>query len=649
MFEEEFNQKKENLLKKLPDYLRAKGINIESSFKCLNPKDASKIPCMKYDPRDNTVKCFNCNADYNIFDLIGLDYNLTSFAHQFIKAHELYIGKVPIGFIEILKNLESETTPKEETSFQPLFEIAHDDNEGIRPQFGFADAPSENIEMPKAGFEKSASFNEISPFDEARLRPFPHAQGAASNNTIVSNISGQSAFGTASAGASLSQFGQSLNPSTRDANQVQRKFGDQFSSPFQVQNTDTIYDYTEYIEKCAQAVSLTDYFKNRGLSESVIRRFKLGYDESYEAELDKITGVQKIWKAAVIPYGTHGFCIRNTDLNANNSNERYKKKGSIDIFNHEVLEMKGDIFIAEGEFDALSLETLGHRALGLGGAGNVRPLIELIKNCGQEHFFYICLDNDSAGSEATNKIANALYDLHYQFKIVNLAHPYKDINEALYTAPEVLKSRLNNLNSILEFHFDTVNPETTPLKYVSGDMDMNLGTLSKCLYSVSGSPQVLRRFEKEIVALSSNSILYASSSSQCRYFSNIISSGNEIGYKSINIEQIRLLDLDESNIFKNLKEGIDSLILRGISNFSLILDLCPFDKKSVESCLKQLSSQGNDLNITVLALCKASDTELAEAYSLQNISLCLNSNGDYKCETLDSNGVPCEFIVSNGI
>ncbi len=80
--------------------------------------------------------------------------------------------------------------------------------------------------------------------------------------------------------------------------------------------------------------------------------------KTFKQKLTRFTGQKSYWKAAIIPYGIHGYCVRNTDLSANSSNERYKKKGIFDIYNHEALEQKGTIFITEGEFDALSLETL---------------------------------------------------------------------------------------------------------------------------------------------------------------------------------------------------------------------------------------------------------------------------------------------------
>ncbi len=45
---------------------------------------------MKFDLKRNKVHCFSCNADYDIFDLIGIDYNITDCKKIFEKAYEIY-------------------------------------------------------------------------------------------------------------------------------------------------------------------------------------------------------------------------------------------------------------------------------------------------------------------------------------------------------------------------------------------------------------------------------------------------------------------------------------------------------------------------------------------------------------------------------
>lgn len=74
----------------LDDYLRGKGINTRTPFKCLNPEHEDRHPSMSYDRNRNRCKCFSCGATYDIFDLIGMDYGLTDQKDIFNKAYELY-------------------------------------------------------------------------------------------------------------------------------------------------------------------------------------------------------------------------------------------------------------------------------------------------------------------------------------------------------------------------------------------------------------------------------------------------------------------------------------------------------------------------------------------------------------------------------
>lgn len=74
----------------LEDYLRAKGINTNNNFNCLNPEHQDKHPSMSYDKQRKRCKCFSCGASYDIFDLIGIDYGLQDHKDIFAKAYDLY-------------------------------------------------------------------------------------------------------------------------------------------------------------------------------------------------------------------------------------------------------------------------------------------------------------------------------------------------------------------------------------------------------------------------------------------------------------------------------------------------------------------------------------------------------------------------------
>jgi hypothetical protein len=84
------NDIKERLKLKLPDYLDNRGIKLRRKFNCLNPDHDDKNPSMSYDKKRNKVHCFSCNATYDLFELIGIEYGLTSFSEQFSKACEIF-------------------------------------------------------------------------------------------------------------------------------------------------------------------------------------------------------------------------------------------------------------------------------------------------------------------------------------------------------------------------------------------------------------------------------------------------------------------------------------------------------------------------------------------------------------------------------
>lgn len=71
-------QVKEKVKDHLKDYLEGKGINTTKPFNCLNPVHDDQHPSMSYDSKRNIVKCFSCNASYDLISLYAIDNNLDS-------------------------------------------------------------------------------------------------------------------------------------------------------------------------------------------------------------------------------------------------------------------------------------------------------------------------------------------------------------------------------------------------------------------------------------------------------------------------------------------------------------------------------------------------------------------------------------------
>lgn len=85
---------KELLKNKLCDYLEQQhGIKqpTQHHFNCLNPEHEDKHPSMIVNKNEPTYcKCFSCGANYDIFQLIGIDYKIDDYKQQYKKACELF-------------------------------------------------------------------------------------------------------------------------------------------------------------------------------------------------------------------------------------------------------------------------------------------------------------------------------------------------------------------------------------------------------------------------------------------------------------------------------------------------------------------------------------------------------------------------------
>lgn len=68
------------------------GVPTNRNFKCLNPNHDDDKPSMGYDKKQCRAHCFGCGESYDIFDLVGLYYNIKDKGEQFKKVQELYGG-----------------------------------------------------------------------------------------------------------------------------------------------------------------------------------------------------------------------------------------------------------------------------------------------------------------------------------------------------------------------------------------------------------------------------------------------------------------------------------------------------------------------------------------------------------------------------
>ena len=297
-------QAKDYIKEQLESYLQGQDIDTSKHFRCLNPDHEDKNPSMSYDPTREKVHCFSCGEEYDILDLIGIDYNLNTFSEQFNKACQIF--SIPLN--EEFKNI-----PKTE--------------------------------------QKQAA-------------------------------------------------------------------------PQKVEK-----DQKEYINKSYSIRGETDYPQQRGLTQTTIDHFKLGYDPTFNA------GGGKTWQALIIPTSNSSFTARNIDPKADKK-DRIRKTGSSPLFNLEALKGNKPVFIVEGEIDAMSIHEVGGQAIGLGSTSNHQRLINYLKENPPKKPILLALDRDEAGIDTTDKIQKGLLDLEIPFFDVDIAGDHKDPNEALLANKE---------------------------------------------------------------------------------------------------------------------------------------------------------------------------------------------------------------------
>lgn len=207
----------------------------------------------------------------------------------------------------------------------------------------------------------------------------------------------------------------------------------------------------KYIKTCSSRIRETDYFHQRGVSEEVIDRFRLGYDPNFTHG----TGGM-IWKAVIIPTGDGSYTARNTNLTADKKN-RIRKGGGSRIFNSTSLNSGKPIFIVEGEIDALSIISCGAEAVALGSISNTAKFLSILKETRPVSPLILSLDNDVEGKNASARIHEELTTMDIPHIVSNISLDYKDPNEALLRERKAVEEAIEK--AVLESDEERIEKE----------------------------------------------------------------------------------------------------------------------------------------------------------------------------------------------
>lgn len=231
-------------------------------------------------------------------------------------------------------------------------------------------------------------------------------------------------------------------------------------------------------ESFHQHIHQTTYFQDRGISQEVIDRFKLGYDPST--------------KQVIMPVKGEFYIRRSTDPMAQNK-DRYRLPAGIkkELFNAEALSQKKPVFITEGIIDALSIITAGHEALALPAATDINLLEDEIKKQNEAKTvlpeLILCLDNDEAGQKAAHELSEYLKKNKLPHSAAIIPKEYKDANGYLKASKSAFKGFLSDAiegedNTSLSFHVLSIQNANNLDFYIPTGFDKLDSSLDRGLY-----------------------------------------------------------------------------------------------------------------------------------------------------------------------
>lgn len=193
-------------------------------------------------------------------------------------------------------------------------------------------------------------------------------------------------------------------------------------------------NYIEFYKKANSNIGNTTYAKDRGLSDSILSRFKIGFVEDWKHPNapENVTGSPRL----IIPVTQTSYLARDTRKDIPEYQKQYAKTkvGGSNIFNGRAFIEHGDrpIFVVEGEIDALSIMEVGGLAVGLGSTSNAKKLAELVKGKELARPLILALDNDPRGKKAQEQLEGFLQAQKTPYTVAKLTEgTAKDPNEML--------------------------------------------------------------------------------------------------------------------------------------------------------------------------------------------------------------------------
>jgi len=207
-------------------------------------------------------------------------------------------------------------------------------------------------------------------------------------------------------------------------------------------------DYTRFFEESLNHRNECDYLEKRGISKETQERFGIGYCSEWQSPAALKKGYNPTpTPRIIIPISKSSYIARDIRpaYKLNEKEQKYikMKEGKSELFNTNAFEEhKENVFIVEGEIDAMSVAEFGYGAVALGSTSNYHKLIDYVKNNNPSQTIIIALDNDKSGEETSSKLLEELRKLKGDCFVINICGEHKDPNEHMIADREAFREAL---------------------------------------------------------------------------------------------------------------------------------------------------------------------------------------------------------------
>lgn len=198
-----------------------------------------------------------------------------------------------------------------------------------------------------------------------------------------------------------------------------------------------VYALPKWENKTDLSDSLVEWFSQRNITQDVLKEMRISQSSIFMPQVSQTVG------CLCFNYFRDGQLI-NVKYRDRNKNFRMHKDAELILYNFDGINGQKEIFITEGECDALVMIQAGFKNTCSvpNGANSKKNKLEYMDSCWmafeKAEAVYIMTDNDDPGNQLADELARRIGpERCYRIK-----HEYKDVNDALNAGQKITREWL---------------------------------------------------------------------------------------------------------------------------------------------------------------------------------------------------------------